>query len=69
MEVRTLTCYTNKDIHGLKKYVLFGVKGMAAYAEHAFNLGFDEQEIYNFMEESMVMITKPILLSDAFIWI
>ncbi len=68
-EVGTLTFDTNEDIRGLKQYVLFGVKGMAAYVEHAFNLGFEEQEIYNFMEESLVMITKPIELQDALNWV
>ncbi len=68
-EVGTLTYDSNEDIRGLKQYVLFGIKGMAAYAEHAFNLGFEEQEIYNFMEESLVMITKPIELNDAFNWV
>jgi hydroxylamine reductase len=68
-EVGTLTYDSDEDIRGLKQYILFGVKGMAAYAEHAFNLGFEEQEIYNFMEESLVMITKPIGLKDALNWL
>jgi hydroxylamine reductase len=68
-EVGTLTYDTNEDIRGLKQYVLFGVKGMAAYAEHAFNLGFEEQEIYNFMQDSLVMITKPIDLNNALNWL
>jgi len=46
-EVGTLTYDSNEDIRGLKQYVLFGIKGMAAYTEHAFNLGLEEQEIYN----------------------
>ena len=65
----TLTYDVNDDIRGLKQYVLYGVKGISAYAEHAFNLGFEEQEIYNFMEESLVMITKPIELKDALNWL
>ncbi|NCD13260.1 MAG: hydroxylamine reductase, partial [Epsilonproteobacteria bacterium] len=68
-EVGTLTYDSNDDIRGLKQYVLYGIKGMAAYAEHAFNLGFEEQEIYNFMEESLVMITQPISLPNAFNWV
>ena len=68
-EVGTLTYDTDEDIRGLKQYVLFGIKGMAAYAEHAFNLGYEAQEIYNFMEESLVMITKPIALKDALNWL
>jgi len=68
-EVGTLTYDSDEDIRGLKQYVLFGVKGMAAYAEHAFNLGFEDQDIYDFMEESLVMITKPISLKDALNWV
>ncbi len=68
-EVGTLTYDTNEDVRGLKQYVLFGIKGISAYAEHAFNLGFEEQEIFNFMEESLVMITKPIELKDALNWV
>lgn len=68
-EVGTLTYDNDADIRGLKQYVLFGIKGMAAYAEHAFRLGFEEQDIYNFMEESLVMISKSISLNDAFGWL
>lgn len=68
-EVGTLIFDANEDIRGLKQYVLFGVKGMAAYVEHAFHLGFEEQDLYNFMEETLVMITKPIALNDALNWV
>lgn len=68
-EVGPLTFDTDADIRGLKQYVLFGIKGMAAYVEHAFNLGFENSDIYNFMEESLVMITKPIKLNDALNWV
>ncbi|MDD2636019.1 MAG: hydroxylamine reductase [Bacteroidales bacterium] len=68
-DVGIFTYDTNEDVRGLKLYVLFGIKGMAAYAEHAFNLGFEEQDIFNFMEESLVMITKPIELKDALNWV
>lgn len=68
-EVGTLTYDSNENIRGLKHYVLFGVKGISAYAEHAFNLGFEEQEIFSFMEESLVMITQPIELQDALNWV
>jgi len=64
-EVGTLTYDNDADIRGLKQYILYGIKGMAAYTEHAFNLGFEDQEIYNFMEESLVMISKPVSLNEA----
>jgi len=68
-EVGTLTYDTDEDIRGLKQYILFGVKGMSAYTEHSFNLGFEEQEIYDFIEESLVMITRPVSLNNALDWL
>lgn len=68
-EVGTLTYDSNEDVRGLKQYVLFGIKGLAAYVEHAFNLGFEEQDIFDFMEKSLVMITKPIELQAALDWL
>jgi len=47
----------NEDIRSLKQYVLYGIKGLAAYTEHAFNLGYEQDEIYNFMQEGLVMTT------------
>ncbi|MDD4031679.1 MAG: hydroxylamine reductase [Bacteroidales bacterium] len=63
-QVNTFTYDTDEDIRSLKRYALFGIKGMAAYAEHAFNLGFEEQDIYRFMEETLVMITKSVSLNE-----
>jgi len=67
--VGILTYDTNEDIRSLKQYILFGIKGVAAYVEHAFNLGFEQQDIYNFMEESLVMITKPMDLNNMLDWV
>ncbi len=67
--VGTLTYDSSQDILGLKQYVLFGIKGVSAYAEHAFNLGYEDDTIFKFIEESLVMITKPIELKDAFNWV
>lgn len=68
-QVSTLFFDKDEDIRALKQYTLFGVKGIAAYAEHAFNLGFEEQDIYNFMEETLVMITRPMSLKDMLDWL
>ncbi len=47
------------DLNALKQYILFGLKGMAAYVNHAFNLGYENEELYQFIEESLVLISKP----------
>jgi len=67
--VSTLRYDINEDIRSLKQYVLFGIKGIAAYAEHAFNLGFEQQDVYNFMEESLVMISRPMDLNSMLNWV
>jgi hydroxylamine reductase len=60
---------SNEDIRSLKQYALFGIKGVAAYAEHAFNLGFEDPEIFDFMEQTLVMITLPMDLNGMLDWI
>ncbi|MEY1637985.1 hydroxylamine reductase [Tenuifilum osseticum] len=49
---------TNEDIRSLKELITYGVKGMAAYAEHAYNLGFEDTAVYAFMQKAMADITK-----------
>ncbi len=43
----------NETIRSLRSLILFGVKGMAAYAEHAWNLGYEDTEIYLFMHRAL----------------
>ena len=67
--VSTLLFDTNENIRALKQYTLFGIKGISAYAEHAYNLGFEEQDIYSFMEDTLVMITKTMDLNSMLNWV
>ena len=48
----------NEDIRSLRELLTYGIKGLAAYAEHAANLGFEETEIYAFMQEGLVATTN-----------
>ncbi len=48
----------NEDIRSLKELLTYGVKGMAAYAEHAYNLGYKNEEIYSFMQKALVATTE-----------
>lgn len=54
----------NEDLRSLKQYILYGLKGMSAYAEHSFNLGFEDEDIYNFFETALVAITKELTLNE-----
>ncbi|MDP4277200.1 MAG: hydroxylamine reductase [Bacteroidota bacterium] len=44
----------NEDIRSLRELLVYGLKGMAAYAEHACNLGFEDDTIYAFMQKALV---------------
>lgn len=43
----------DEDIRSLRELITYGLKGMAAYAEHAMNLGYEDKEIYKFMRKAL----------------
>ena len=43
----------NEDIRSLKSLILFGLKGMAAYAYHSYALGYTDPEVQAFFYEGM----------------
>lgn len=54
----------NEDIRSLKETILYGLKGMSAYVEHAKNLGKESFEIYRFMETTLADIDDESLTLD-----
>lgn len=54
----------NEDVRSLRELLVYGIKGMAAYAEHAANLGYEEDEIYGFMQEALVAATQHLTLDE-----
>ncbi|MDD5695135.1 MAG: hydroxylamine reductase, partial [Bacteroidales bacterium] len=67
--VGTLTYDVDEDVRALKQYALFGIKGMAAYTEHAFNLGFEQDDLFDFMEQTLVMITRSMDRDGMLEWL
>ncbi|MDD4213589.1 MAG: hydroxylamine reductase, partial [Bacteroidales bacterium] len=59
--------YENEDIRSLVHLMLFGVKGMAAYAEHASNLGHENEEIHAFVQKALAESTRNDLTADYLI--
>ncbi len=43
----------NEDIRSLCQMITYGIKGMAAYAEHAANIGREDADIYAFIYEAL----------------
>lgn len=48
----------NEDIRSLKQLAIYGVKGAAAYAEHALNLGFEDEDIYEMLENALAEVSR-----------
>lgn len=54
----------NEDIRSLRELIIYGLKGMAAYAEHASNLGFEDPEIGKFMRKALAATLDDSLTAD-----
>ncbi|MDE6576943.1 MAG: hydroxylamine reductase [Muribaculaceae bacterium] len=48
----------NPDIRGLKQLAVYGCKGMAAYARHALNLGYENEDVYEVIENALAEISR-----------
>lgn len=46
----------DEDIRSLKSLILFGIRGMAAYAYHAYVLNFEDPEVNQFFCEALFRI-------------
>ncbi len=54
----------NEDIRSLKSLILFGIKGMAAYAHHALMLGYTDDEVNNFFYKALCAIGSDLGMND-----
>ena len=54
----------NEDVRSLRELLIIGVKGIAAYADHAAILGFEKEDIYAFMMEALASTTKDLSVDE-----
>lgn len=47
----------DEDIRSLKSLILFGIRGMAAYAYHAMVLGYEDEDVNGFFYKALSVIT------------
>ena len=60
LQVSPLSYSDNEDIRSLKSLMLFGLKGIAAYTDHAAVLGFYDDYIFKFIYKGLASITKEL---------
>ncbi|MEA2102650.1 MAG: hydroxylamine reductase [Thermodesulfobacteriota bacterium] len=54
----------NEDVRSLRELLIIGLKGIAAYADHAAILGFEDEKIYAFLMEALVSTTKDLSVDE-----
>ena len=54
----------NEDIRSLKEMITYGLKGMAAYTEHAMNIGKENPDIFAFIYEALSALLDDSLTAD-----
>lgn len=50
----------NVDVRSLRMLLIYGIKGISAYAEHAAVLGFEDEKIYSFIMEALLSTTRDL---------
>ncbi|MDD3375764.1 MAG: hydroxylamine reductase [Candidatus Omnitrophica bacterium] len=60
VNVSPLSYSDNEDVRSLKSLLLYGLKGIAAYTEHAAVLGQYDESIFSFMYKGLAAITKDL---------
>jgi hydroxylamine reductase len=58
-EVR-INASSSDDIRSLRSLLVFGLKGIAAYAEHAAVLGFESDDVYRFVFKALASTTQDL---------
>lgn len=54
----------NEDVRSLRELMIYGIKGMAAYAHHALMLGYESNDVYDFMHKGLVSTLDDKLSAD-----
>ncbi len=54
----------NEDVRSLREFLIIGLKGIAAYAEHAAVLGYRKPEIDDFMLQALASTTKDLTVDE-----
>jgi hydroxylamine reductase len=57
----------DEDVQSLQEIVLYGLRGVAAYLDHAAILGYEDDSVYAFMQETLVKLTDKDLGVDEWV--
>ena len=57
----------NADLRGLRELLIYGIKGTAAYADHAQILGQEDDGVYAFLQEALAATLDPTKSVDDYV--
>ena len=57
----------NEDVRSLRELLIYGLKGMAAYAKHANNLGYDDEGLHAFTQKGLASTLDDTLSVDELV--
>jgi len=57
----------NEDVRSLRELTIYGLKGMAAYATHSHHLGFDDENVFAFVEKALADTLNDSLSADELV--
>lgn len=63
LEVGVLST-ANEDVRSLRELLVIGLKGIAAYADHAALLGHEDPNVYAFLTEALASTTKELSVDE-----
>lgn len=49
----------NPDVHSLQQLLIYGLKGVAAYTDHAYLLGQEDEKVYDFIYKGLASTLNP----------
>lgn len=55
---------TDEDVRSLRELIIYGIKGISAYAHHAERLGFESDSIYSFLVKGLAATTKNLTTGE-----
>lgn len=54
----------NEDVRSLRELLIYGLKGVAAYADHAAILGYEDQSVFDYLIEGMASTTQDLSVDE-----
>lgn len=54
----------DEDVRSLREFIIYGIKGIAAYGDHASILGFEDEEVYREVIDELVATTEDLGIDE-----